>query len=250
MKVIILASGSGGNCLYIEESGKGIIIDAGISRKRIIEELRYFNIELDRIQAILITHEHGDHINGLKILSKYENFPIYSSEGTLNRLHWYIPKGDFHYLLPETRIASFTIRPIPVPHDAAEPVGFVVENGDTRLMVATDLGYVNDEVLKEISQSNAIIFESNHDVDMLVNGSYPEDLKERILSRWGHLSNAQCSSALKIAGWKGLKLVVLAHLSEENNRPEIALRENGKVLFKGTKLTYAERRNITGPFNI
>jgi phosphoribosyl 1,2-cyclic phosphodiesterase len=148
------------------------------------------------------------------------------------------------------QIGDFNIHPVPLPHDAFEPLGFVVESENSRLLVATDLGFVTDKVLEEMAQCKAVIFESNHDVEMLQNGPYSPELKERILSRWGHLSNNQCAAALKKACWSGLKLVVLAHLSKENNMPSLALAESVKVLPKETKVLTASRINYTGPFRI
>jgi phosphoribosyl 1,2-cyclic phosphodiesterase len=146
------------------------------------------------------------------------------------------------------RIGEFNITAIPVSHDAEEPLGFAICDDFSRLMIATDLGCVNERILNEISQSQGVILESNHDVAMLLNGSYSEDLKRRILSQWGHLSNSQCSAALKEAVWKGLKMVVLAHLSKENNLPEIALTQTQKILPRGIKLSTANRSYTTGPF--
>ena len=250
MKVLILASGSEGNCIYLEEDGSGLIIDAGISRKRILKGLAEHGISKENVEAVFITHEHTDHTRGLRILCKYENYPVYASEGTIEKLTYQVPRGDFRSVFIGTRINGFEISSLPLPHDAVEPVGYVIEGGGSRVLVATDLGYVTEGILREISRCQAVIFESNHDIEMLNNGSYSEDLKARILSRWGHLSNKQCAAALKQAHWGGLKLVILAHLSLENNSPELALAETSKALPGGIKVIAALRRTPTGPFLI
>lgn len=248
MRIIILASGSGGNCCYVGEGRRGILIDTGISRRRILTGLKSFNIDPAGIAGIFITHEHADHMRGLEMLCKYEKYPVYASAGTIDRLSGRLPKADFRSLFLETRVNGFGIYALPIPHDAEEPLGFAIEYNSCRLLVATDMGYVTGRVLNEISRCNGLIFESNHDTEMLINGPYPEDLKRRILSRWGHLSNTQCAAALKEAAGSGLKFVVLAHLSKENNLPEIALGETAGALAETVKLTTANRTNPTGPF--
>lgn len=250
MKILLLSSGSDGNCVYLEEEGGGILIDAGISRKRIISGLGEFSINNRQIQAVFITHEHADHVKGLNILCKYENYPVYATEGTIQRATFYNPCADFRTIFCQTQINGFNITAVPLPHDANEPVGYVIEGSSSRLFIATDLGYVTDKALQEISRANAVIFESNHDLEMLNNGRYPEHLKSRIRSKWGHLSNSQCSAALNQAKWKGLELVILAHLSKENNYPHLALTEAQKALDKSIVLIAASRQAPTGPFEI
>ncbi len=250
MRLIILGSGSEGNCIYIGEGDSGILIDAGLSRRRIVTGLKEFGVAPSEIDAVFITHEHSDHCRGLPVLCKYEDYPVYSAPDTIKRLLRNCPKVGFQPLHFEKRMNRLSIRTIPLPHDAVEPLGFIVENGDCRMLIATDLGYIPDRLLEEISQCDAVVLESNHDVDMLLNGSYPEDLKRRILSKWGHLSNAQCSTALKQASGDRLKLVALAHLSKENNHPQLALEESHPSLPKGVKLVAAERYTPTGPFDL
>ncbi len=252
MKVVILSSGSEGNSIFIEENGARILIDAGISRRRIVNNLRAMEIDPKSIEAVFLTHEHYDHTAGLKSLCKYEKYPVFSSEGTIRRVQNYVPKADFHQTFTDTdtKINGLNIKSISVPHDAVEPQGFVIEGKNSRLLIATDLGYVTENINKEISNCSAVILESNHDLDMLNNGPYPQQLKQRILSRWGHLSNKQCALAIGKSMWKGLELVILAHLSRENNHPEIARNETSKILNRGIKLKVADRREITGPFEL
>jgi len=248
MKIIIFASSSEGNCAYIEEGGKGILIDAGISRRRIAQCLKQYRINPQNIEAVFISHEHYDHIRGLETLCKYEGYPVYASQGTIERLWGKLPKVDFQPMLMRVRFNGMEVRSLPIPHDAEEPLGFVVESDSARLLVATDMGYVTGRVMDEISRCDALILESNHDVEMLRTGPYPPDLQRRILSRWGHLSNAQCAAALKQAAGGKLKFVALAHLSDKNNLPEIALHESSGAIPRNVKLFAADRRLPTGPF--
>lgn len=250
MKIIVFASGSEGNCTYIEEKGTAILIDAGISRRRIMNCFKQFDIHPDSIEGIFVTHEHYDHTKGLNTLCKYENYPIFASGGTIERIRRYIPNGDYRTVYFEARVDGLAVKSIPLPHDAAEPLGFVVESADSRLFIATDLGFVTERVIKEIDNSSALIFESNHDIDMLKNGPYPPELKDRILSRWGHLSNEQSAAALDTAKWSGLKKVVLAHLSRENNLPDKAFKSARSVLPSNVEVMVADRVEITGPFEI
>ena len=215
MRMIILSSGSDGNCIYIGEGGAGILIDAGISRRSVLSGLKKFGIEPSAIDAVFITHEHSDHCRGLHILSKYEGYPVFTAEGTAEKLFRSCPRADFRPIFIETRLKNLSVRTIPLPHDAVEPMGFIVENGSTRILVATDLGYVSDRILEEISRCSAVVLES-----------------------------------LKQAAGGRLKLVALAHLSKENNHPRLALEESSPSIPKGVKLVAAERYSPTGPFDI
>jgi len=250
MRIIVFASSSEGNCTYIEEGGVGILVDAGISRRRIMNCFKQFDIHPDSIEGIFITHEHYDHTKGLNTLCKYENYPIFASEGTIDRIRRFIPSGDYRPVYYENKIDGLTVKNIPLPHDAAEPLGYIIEGKNSRLFIATDLGFVTEKVVKEMENSHALIFESNHDVEMLKNGSYPPDLKERILSRWGHLSNDQAASALDRGKWKGLRKVILAHLSRENNLPAIAFKTAKAALGYQVEVSVADRVEVTGPFEI
>ena len=248
MKIIVLASGSDGNCIYVGEGEHGILIDAGISRRRIMTSLATFNISPDSIAGIFVTHEHSDHIRGIEVISKHEKYPVYSSKGTISRMRRRFKNTEFVPIFQEIKLNGFSIKPLPVPHDAEEPLSFVIGTDSGRLLVATDMGYVTEKILDEISKCHGIVFESNHDVDMLQNGPYPIDLQNRILSKWGHLSNSQCAAALKKAWWDGIKFVTLVHLSDKNNHPELALKENASVLPKDLPLLAANRHIPTGPF--
>ncbi|MBL7191999.1 MBL fold metallo-hydrolase [bacterium] len=248
MKVLSLASGSGGNCIYIEEDGQGLLIDAGISRRRIVNLLKHHRIPIENIQAVLLTHEHYDHIKGLGVLTKYHRYPVYATPGTAFRVMRRFMNVEVQPFYFNLILDGFNISAIPLPHDAAEPVGYIVETCRKKMMIATDMGYAPDSLMEAIPFCDAVMIESNHDVEMLMNGSYPDDLKQRILSQYGHLSNAQCAAALRNNLTDKTKLVILAHLSGENNHPEIALRENSLALRNGIKLVAASRDIPTGPF--
>lgn len=221
MKVMVLSSGSKGNTTYVETKKVKLLIDAGNSCKYISNKLEKINISLDKLDAIFLTHTHSDHVNGLKILSKKINCPIYMTEGIHKELE-YIE----NYQLIESdiiEISDLIINVIKTSHDAPDSVGYVFTNGDKSLVYITDTGYINRKYFPLLSDKNMYIFESNHDVEMLTNGKYPFELKKRILSDKGHLSNYDSAKYLaKFIGDK-TKYILLAHLSEENNTKELAL---------------------------
>ncbi|RJP78830.1 MAG: MBL fold metallo-hydrolase [Candidatus Zixiibacteriota bacterium] len=226
MRFSIIASGSEGNCTLIEDSsGHAIMVDAGLSMSRISGALAKLGRDLSRVSALLITHEHADHLRGAAVLSRRLDLPIYGSAGTLTLIKRFMP-GTPHLKTVNGRVMEFgglTIRAFRVSHDACEALGYLISEGDRHLGLATDLGCVDGGTMEALSRCDAVILEANHDVDMLITGPYPWDLKKRIQSHVGHLSNDQAAAALlEIAGPR-LKLVVLAHLSRHNNTPVLAL---------------------------
>lgn len=227
MKVCVLASGSSGNCTFVASTDTAILIDAGISVTQIIERLETIGFDSKHIDALLITHEHIDHCREAGNLSRELGCPIYTNERTLSALRGYL-NGNEEIRLFKTgegfSIKAFFIQPFRVFHDAADPCGFTISDGRATLGVATDLGIVTDSVKQHLKGCDVVILEANHDLDMLINGSYPWDLKQRIRSEVGHLSNDACGKALvEIAQAGRLKKAFLAHLSANNNRPELAL---------------------------
>ena len=196
MRIAPIASGSSGNCIYVGDDKTHILIDAGISAKNIEEGLHSLDLSLDDIDAILITHEHSDHIKGLGVLERKREIPIYASQGTIEGILSTKSLGSFNRdcfkslrdLSPFT-INDFTFNPHPVSHDANEPVCFSFENAHKRAAVVTDLGCYDDELLKSLGKLDFIFAEANHDVRMLQLGPYSYPLKRRILSDRGHLSN-------------------------------------------------------------
>lgn len=226
MKVSIFASGSGGNCMCLSSVGTHILIDAGISMRRISTALSGAGLDLKDISGVLITHEHSDHISGLKMLIKHYSIPVYAPHTIANRLRGMLPDID-----PCLRIisvgepfglGSFMVKAFHTPHDTDESVGYRVEGGGSFAM-ATDMGCVTDEVLGALTGADTVLIEANHDVDMLSYGAYPIYLKRRILSNRGHLSNENCARLALYLSQHGTRQIVLGHLSRENNRPELAL---------------------------
>ncbi|MFA4861716.1 MBL fold metallo-hydrolase [Methanoregula sp.] len=245
MRCTILASGSKGNSVVIEKDGGSILIDAGLSAKETL--LRMVRAELDpeHLQAILVTHEHGDHVRGLDVLSRKLDLPVYATEGTLadflNHRRTSVKPLESRvcrYHEPFT-IGDFTVEPFATSHDAAEPCGFIITGGDCRIGYCTDTGILTPRMLELLRPCDGIVLESNHCPDMLQNGPYPESLKRRIRSKRGHLSNPAAAAGLQAFG-KDIPEVILAHLSEMNNTPEKA---KGSAR-DGLGLFYEERRVI------
>lgn len=248
MRFSILASGSTGNSIIVETDQTKILIDAGLSGKQIEAKLKEVEIDPKSIDAILVTHEHADHIKGVGVLARRYHLPVYTHEKTwleLDRLIGDIPEEQRHYF-DEGEIKSFadlTVESFAISHDASFPMGFCFHEGDKKLSLATDLGYVSQRIKETISGSGAYIFESNHDVEMLRMGHYPWNIKRRILSDVGHLSNEDAGAALSdILEGQGEK-VYLSHLSKDNNMTELArltvkniLEENGFLVGDEVKL--------------
>ena len=227
MRFESIASGSSGNCIYVGSDTTHLLMDVGISRKRTVDALKDLDLELRDISGIFITHEHSDHINGLPMIAKKSDMPIYATRGTIEAIRR-MPK--FQEIDPERFIAvrsdekitigDMQIDPMRISHDAAEPVGYRLK-GRKNVTLATDLGFVTSSVQAAIEGADVLILESNHDPEVLKQGSYPWPLKRRILSNRGHLANSDAAWAL-IRMQKRPEKVFLAHLSEENNRPELA----------------------------
>lgn len=228
-KFCAMFSGSSGNCVYIESQGCGILIDAGVSTRSICKALESIGSRIEKVAAIFITHEHSDHIKGLKtMLSKYE-IPVFANEGTIKGILETLPLEHDGFTLLKTgdhvEVAGMGISSFCTSHDSRESVGYRIHTPDgRRIAVATDLGFVSDTVMAGISNCDVVMIESNHDVGMLQNGRYPYYLKRRIMSNTGHLSNDDCSRILPQLCSEGTRHFVLAHLSRDNNFPELALQ--------------------------
>ncbi len=237
VKFCPIASGSSGNSTFISTGSTNILIDAGLSGKKIKHGLSMIDEDPGDLDAIFITHEHSDHILGAAVLSRQFNIPIYATMGTweeMDRLATFqnIAPGNKRYVYVEENLIlnDICVHPFLIPHDAAEPVGYNIYNGDHKVSVSTDLGCITDDILRNISNSDILLIESNHDIDMLKNGVYPFYLKKRVLSDRGHLSNVSCGQMLCKIYDERLKHVFLGHLSEENNRPEIAFETVSNIL--------------------
>ncbi len=225
-KIITLASGSSGNCTYIAHGKSSVLVDAGISAKAITEALCSHSVEPQNISAIFVTHEHTDHVCGLRVFSKKYNIPIYASLKTAETLienNILDTDKNLHIIDTDAAVADFTVNRFATSHDCEGSSGytFTLPNGK-KCAICTDLGFVSDEVRQNLTGCAALLFESNHDVTLLQKGSYPEPLKKRILSDVGHLSNIACAKELENLVKNGTTRIILGHLSRENNRPEIA----------------------------
>lgn len=221
LQVSILASGSKGNSVYVELDGVRLLVDAGISAARITKGLRARGIEPQSLDAVLVTHEHIDHVRGLKTLAKQYHLPILATRGTLAGIDGGAAfEDDMRSISDAFMIGNVTVQPFATSHDAAEPCGFRIE-GSHCCTVATDLGVVTDTVQDAMEGADVLVLEANHDADLLRQGSYPWPLKRRILSNRGHLANGDAAWALTRMK-KHPRKVYLAHLSEENNRPALA----------------------------
>jgi phosphoribosyl 1,2-cyclic phosphodiesterase len=228
VKICLLGSGSSGNCLYIESRGAAIIIDQGFSHTEVMSRLGSRGLDEGRIKAILLTHEHDDHVHGAGITARKLGIPVYATKGTLSGKKNIFNGDESIFPIESGRsfsIGTLDIHPFSVSHDACDPVQYCIYSGKTKVSVATDLGYVSTLVEQCLLGSHLVIIEANHDVEMLKKGSYPWPLKQRILSRTGHLSNRNAAEFLFNLCQPDPFKVVLAHLSEENNRADIAEKE-------------------------
>ncbi len=227
MRVSVFASGSSGNCLLVSDHHTNLLIDAGISMRRIQSFLFQAGLVWRDIGGVLITHEHSDHIYGLEMLAKHVKLPLYAPHTVANRL-----RGRFPLLEPCLRVipvgepfpvGALTVTAFHTPHDTDESVGYRIE-GSAVFALATDMGCVTDEIRSALRGADAALIEANHDLQMLRDGPYPFPLKRRILSERGHLSNDSCAVLARYLAENGTRQIVLGHLSRENNRPELAFQ--------------------------
>ena len=233
MQVYTLASGSGGNCTLVKDNDIAVLIDAGISMKRITASLSEFGLKPNQLSGILITHEHSDHICGLNTLIKHYDIPIFAPRTVANHLTCSIAGVEDYLTVLKTgqdySICGLNVYPFLTPHDTPESVGYRV-TGSSVFGYCTDFGHITDEIVEGLSGVDAAVIESNHDIEMLRSGTYPFVLKRRILSDNGHLSNEDCGKLALELFKRGTRQLVLGHLSRENNRPEIAYSCVSKAL--------------------
>ena len=223
MQVHVLASGSSGNAVFVSDGSAKVLIDAGISARRITASLAALGETVDEIDAVFITHEHEDHVKGLSTLLKQYGLPVYARPSAWQSLTGAeLSAGCYRGMPASIQVGRMQVEPFAISHDAADPVGFSLYSGGRKCSIATDLGFVTDEVKKALSHSDILVLESNHDIDMLRQGSYPWHLKKRIMSNRGHLSNMDAAWTLARLPRKAHTHVFLAHLSKENNRPDLA----------------------------
>ncbi|MBE5869693.1 MAG: MBL fold metallo-hydrolase [Lachnospiraceae bacterium] len=229
MRLLSIASGSSGNCIYVGNEDTNILIDTGISGKRVEAGLNSIGLSGKDMDAVFITHEHIDHISGLAVFSRKWNVPIYASAGTTHGILGTRSVGvidtelfEIFHKGEQVQVGTLMIDPIDIPHDAQEPTAYHVTDGKSRVAVATDLGCITKGLKEALKGVNALLLEANHDVNMLQVGPYPYYLKQRILGNKGHLSNENCGKFLAGLLHDDLKAVLLGHLSHENNLPELA----------------------------
>ena len=221
----VLGSGSKGNSVAVWDSETLFLVDAGFSARETVRRMNHAGLEPKEIQAIFISHEHSDHINGVKVLQKQFSPGILTTKPVHD---WMDGKhGIFTEPVLEPgkvrNLGGFRITPFEVPHDASMTVGFKIQNNGSKLIIATDLGYASAELQQEFLDADALVLESNHDVQMLNDGKYPYFLKKRILGKQGHLSNEQTAEVLVNTVGERTRHIILAHLSQDNNLPEKAL---------------------------
>jgi phosphoribosyl 1,2-cyclic phosphodiesterase len=253
MRCTVLASGSKGNCVFLEGESGALLLDAGLSTKETLLRMDRSSLDPRLIMAVLVTHEHGDHIKGLDVLARRLAVPVYATEGTLREFHHRRTSDkriDSHVCRYHERfeIGDFVIEPFATSHDAAEPCGFIIRENGVRFGYCTDTGIITSHVLDLLRHCDAIVLESNHCPDMLQNGPYPESLKRRIRSKRGHLSNTAAARCLQILG-KDVPQVILAHLSETNNTPERVMtsaREGLGLFYEEKTLVIATQCGTSG----
>lgn len=236
MKICVLASGSKGNSCYIETKEAKILIDLGLNCLNTEKKLKQINVNPKEIDAILITHTHTDHTAGLKVFTKKYNTKVYQTEIMYKELKNDITRYEF--IDKEIKIKDATITIIKTSHDTEDSNGYIIESDNKSLVYITDTGYINIKNHKQLKNKNIYVLESNHDIDLLMNNpKYPYHIKQRILGDKGHLSNKDSAYYLSKFIGENTKYIVLAHLSEENNTDELALKTLNEVLDEQTKQT-------------
>ena len=238
LKFISFSSGSCGNCYYLGTGEKGLLIDAGVSHRRLAKYLAERGLSPDSFGAVLVTHDHLDHIHFLGTYCKKLSKPVYSTEPVIGALLRHtmtatyipgckriIPAGEGTEILSGVRV-----RPFVLPHDATQTVGYAIDFEGYKFVIMTDVGKVTQEALELSKAASTVVIESNYDTDMLWNGDYPQELKERVSGGNGHISNEECAEALREIAHEGLEHVFLCHRSDNNNTEPLALRAAGAAL--------------------
>jgi len=260
VETAVLSSGSKGNSTYIRAGNYSVLIDAGLSGKGLEARMDALDLDPADLDALLITHEHKDHIKGVGILSRRYNLPIYANDGT-----WGAAEAKLGKIKPENRrvftedfvIGELKFSPYAVSHDASQPVGYVCYADNKKIVLATDTGIMKQEIIDKIKGADFFVLESNHDLEMLMTGKYPYFLKNRIKGSEGHLSNDDTAALLPRLVKDNYPTVVLAHLSEENNNPKVAyitvnnaLKEAGLEVKKDLRMGCAAQNKTTPLFRI
>lgn len=222
------ASGSSGNCYLVKNDDTALLIDAGISGKKIFNGLEETGTDFEDVRGLLVTHEHIDHVKSLPIVTKkLPNIRVYANEPTWNSIERPVPEDKRSYFTTgeDFYIEDFLIRPFPIPHDAAEPVGFSIYFDGRQISIVTDVGFITENIFREIVDADLLLLEANHEKEILLMGPYPYSLKRRILGETGHLSNVSAGECLcqLVEVKRKKRRILLGHLSRENNDPSVAM---------------------------
>jgi len=252
----VLASSSSGNSTFIRTEKTRILVDAGLAKRDILARLAAIDEDAEKLDAILVTHEHSDHVSGLVTLARQLNVPIFITRLTAPAIPWgeYTPKLDCFQAGTTFTVGDIDVDSFTIPHDAIDPVGFCFRSQGVKVGLVTDLGYVTDSIKFHLRGSHLLVLESNHDLEMLKVVPYPWSVKQRVMGRKGHLSNEVVCDFIRADLDSSIDTLVLGHLSEHNNHPEIvrnlatrALDRSGRALF--TRLVVAEPKQQTEVFN-
>jgi phosphoribosyl 1,2-cyclic phosphodiesterase len=225
MRFASMGSGSSGNGLVVEAGSTRVLVDCGFSLTETRARLARIGLAPEDLDAILVTHEHSDHVGGVARLAAKHDLPVWCTHGTLVNWRMQVDALPWTETIDPLRpfsVGALEIQPFPVPHDAREPVQFVFSDGQRRLGVLTDTGHITSHIAASLSGVNALVLECNHDADMLANGPYPPSLRWRVGGKYGHLENGQAADLLEQMDVSGLRHVIAAHLSQKNNKPSLA----------------------------
>jgi phosphoribosyl 1,2-cyclic phosphodiesterase len=254
MRVISLQSGSNGNCIYVETDGVSLLFDAGISGSQAKERLAHHGRDVTNVGAVLISHDHADHARSMGIVNRKFGLPVYATAKTYRAATQYGLReiDDLrHFKAGETlHFGQVTVETVPTPHDGVDGVVFVVDDGQHRLGILTDLGHVFSDLEGVIRSLDAVLLESNYDPDMLANGRYPEFLKKRIEGPGGHISNVEAAEVLKSSASKRMQWACLAHLSKDNNTPALAVKTHHRIFGRRVPIYVATRYDVSDVMEI
>jgi len=232
MKFCVIASGSKGNCTYISSEYTNVLIDIGISCANVEKKLSELDVNSKDIDAVVLTHTHNDHINGLRVFLKKHNPKLYLTQKMYDELSVLFPITNYEIITGDFDINDIRITVFKTSHDSPDSNGYILESNDKSIVYITDTGYINSKYFEKLKNKSVYIIESNHDIELLMNGKYPYHLKQRILGDKGHLSNRDASYYLTKFIGENTKTIVLIHLSEENNDEEVALKTLNSALKK------------------
>ena len=244
MKIQILGSGSKGNSILFDDGNSRVLVDVGFSCRNLTERLAKIGVEPDSIDAIVVTHEHSDHVRGLHLWVKKHGTKVFATRGTMEAVEEISEKSVEFVEIASGKVVEvggFKVLPFNLSHDANDPVGLLVKSNGTKIGVATDLGCATALVRERLKGVDALVLEFNHDINMLMDGPYPWHLKDRIRKNRGHLSNEQAAKLLGDIYHDGMECVALAHMSETNNAPDLAVCAAGEIIKGKTKIVVAEQ---------